>query len=129
MIAKNVKISPRKIRLVSDAVRDLSLVDMLSELAVLEKRAATPLRKALESAVSNANHVSKLKKEDLEVTLINITEGIKYKRFRYAGRGRTRPYVKRTSHINIILEDKKDKNAQVSLSDPKKEKEKEGEAK
>ena len=55
--------------------------------------------------MANAVNNSNAKKDDLKIRTINITEGIKYKRYHFAGRGRTRPYMKRTSHINVVLED------------------------
>lgn len=104
-IAKNVKVSPRKVRLVADSVRSLSIPKAVTALMVSRKRGAVSLKKALDSAVANAVNNNSAKKDDLKIKTINVTEGITYKRFHYAGRGRTRPYTKRTSHINVILED------------------------
>lgn len=104
-IAKNVKVSPRKVRLVADSVRTLSVSRALTALLVSRKRGAVSLKKALDSAVSNAVNNNGAKKDDLKIKEINVTEGIRYKRYHFAGRGRTRPYVKRTSHINVVLED------------------------
>jgi large subunit ribosomal protein L22 len=103
--AKNIKVSPRKVRLVADSVRDLSIAKALTALMVSRKRGAVSLKKALQSAVANAVNNNNAKKDDLKIKEINITEGIRYKRYHFAGRGRTRPYLKRTSHINVILED------------------------
>jgi len=104
-IAKNVKVSPRKVRLVADQIRDLTIAKALIQLTVSPKRGAVSLKKALASAVSNAVNNNNVNKEGLKIKSINITEGIRYKRYHFAGRGRTRPYMKRTSHINVILED------------------------
>lgn len=104
-LAKNVKVSPRKVRLVADSIRDLTVAKALTQLMISRKRGAVSLKKALESAMANAVNNSNAKKDDLKIKTINITEGIKYKRYHFAGRGRTRPYMKRTSHINVILED------------------------
>lgn len=103
--AKNVKVSPRKVRLVADSIRDLSISSALTALMVSKKRGSVSLKKALESAVANAVNNKSAKKDGLKIKTINITEGIMYKRYHFAGRGRTRPYTKRSSHINIILED------------------------
>lgn len=105
-IAKNIKVSPRKVRLVSDSIRDLTVAKAITQLVVSPKRAALPIRKTIESAMANAVNNNNAKKDDLVIKTINVTEGITYKRYHFAGRGRTRPYQKRTSHINIILEDK-----------------------
>lgn len=103
--AKNIKVSPRKVRLVADSVRDLSIAQALTALMVSRKRGAISLKKALQSAVANAVNNNNAKKDDLKIKEINVTEGIRYKRYHFAGQGRTRPYMKRTSHINVILED------------------------
>jgi large subunit ribosomal protein L22 len=104
-IAKNVKISPRKVRLVADSIRPLTVAKAITQLMVSRKRGAMPLKKALDSAVANAVNNNSAKKDDLKIKSINVTEGIRYKRYHFAGRGRTRPYMKRTSHISVILED------------------------
>lgn len=104
-IAKNVKVSPRKVRLVADQIRNLTVTKATTQLLVSRKRAAVPLKKTLESAMANAVNNSGAKKDELKIKSINVTEGIKYKRYHFAGRGRMRPYAKRTSHIDIILED------------------------
>lgn len=103
--AKNIKVSPRKVRLVADSIRELSVARAPTALMVSRKRGAVSLKKAMDSAVANAVNNSNAKKDDLKIKEINVTEGIRYKRYHFAGRGRTRPYMKRTSHINIVLED------------------------
>lgn len=103
--AKNIKVSPRKVRLVADSIRDLSIAKATTQLLVSRKRGAVSLKKALDSAVANALNNDNAKKDDLKIKTINVTEGLRYKRYHYAGRGRTRPYMKRTSHINVVLED------------------------
>jgi large subunit ribosomal protein L22 len=107
-VAKNVDISPRKVRLVADAVKKLPLEKALFALAGIRKRAAVPIRKTIESAVANALHHPGVKKENLILKAILVQEGVKYKRYHFAARGRIRPYKRRTSHIKVILEDKKD---------------------
>lgn len=121
-VAKFIKISPRKVRLVADAVRDLPIDDAKSSLAGLNNRASAPLLKVLNSAVANAVNNGNANKGDLGIKEINITEGIRYKRYHYAGRGRVRPYVKRTSHINITVADKNTKGdvERVKTADVKK---------
>jgi len=103
--AKNIKVSPRKVRLVADSIRKLSISQATTALLVSRKRGAVSLKKTLDSAVANAVNNKSAKKDELKIKTINVTEGIAYKRYHYAGRGRTRPYVKKTSHINVVLED------------------------
>ncbi len=103
--AKNIKISPRKVRLVADSVKGLQLDQMIASLTVLNKRAADPIRKTLESAIANAVNNFQASRGDLKLKEIMIGEGIMYKRYHFAARGRVRPYLRRTSHIRVILED------------------------
>lgn len=102
--SKNIKISPRKVRLVADMVKKFPIPAAISQLLVTNKRAAGPLKKTLDSAIANAVNNFKAKKEDLVIKEIVVNEGIVYKRFHFAGRGRTRPYKRKASHIRIVLE-------------------------
>lgn len=104
--AKNIKVSPRKMRLVVDSVKKQAVPVALMSLGGMSNRAAVPIKKALESAMANAVNNFKAEKANLSITEILIGEGISYKRFHFAGRGRTRPYKKRTSHVTVVLEDK-----------------------
>lgn len=104
--SKNIKISPRKVRLVADLVRKYEIAPALVQLAMSGKRAASPLKKTLESAIANAVNNFKAVKNDLFIKEISVNEAGTYKRFHFAGRGRTRPYKKRMSHITVILEQK-----------------------
>lgn len=113
-IAKYIKISPRKVRLVADAVRELSIDDAKNSLGNINNRAAGPLLKVLNSAVANAVNNGNADKINLNIKAINITEGVRYKRYHYAGRGRVRPYVRRTSHINVIVVDSKPEATAIS---------------
>lgn len=104
-IAKNIKITPRKLRLVVDSVKKNNLQTALSALSVMNKRAANPLKKIIESAIANAVSNFKADKGKLAIKDIMVTEGTSMKRFHFAARGRVRPYKKRTSHIRVILMD------------------------
>ncbi len=104
-IAKNIKITPRKVRLIAAGVKKYNLNAALSALTVMNKRAAGPIKKTLDSAVANAVNNFKVKKEDLSIKDIIIEESLSLKRFHFAGRGRTRPYKRRSSHIRVILTD------------------------
>lgn len=101
--AKNVKIAPRKMRLVVDGVKKMPIVAALAALSVTNKRASSPITKALKSAMANATHNGNVNKEDLYILDMFVNEGISYKRFHFAARGRTRPYKKRSSHLKVIL--------------------------
>lgn len=104
-IAKNIKVSPRKMRLVADGVKKQGLNQALFSLTVMNKRASNPLKKAIDAAVANAVNNFKADKASLSIKDIMITEGLAMKRFHFAARGRVRPYKRRSSHITVVLTD------------------------
>lgn len=106
-VSRGVRISPRKVRLVADSIRNLSLRQALNALGLIQKIGATALYDVLQSGLHNAINNDKKKEEDLFVKSIEVFEGASQKRFHYSTRGRVHPYKKRTSHIKIILTDDK----------------------
>lgn len=106
-IAKNVRIQPRKARLVIDLVRGKNVGEADVILANLNKEAARLIRKVLTSAVANAENNLNLDKETLFVKEAYIDEGITLKRMKFGSRGNVDPIKKRTSHITIVVSDKK----------------------
>ena len=131
-ISNNIKITPRKVRLVVDAVKKQEIKAAISALTVMDKRAAGPIKKAIDSAIANAVNNFSAKKDDLVIKDIMVTDGTTLKRFHFAGRGRTRPYQRRSSHIRVILSDNKIKNQEPKTKtreDVQKEEKKKGETK
>jgi len=120
-IAKSVRMSPRKIRLVADAVRELSIEQAFLVLSATPNRAAGPIIKTLESAVANAVTNNNLDKQNLVIESIMVNEGAAMKRFHPSSRGRVHPYKKRSSHITIVLKEKAVKKTAVVKVDDKKE--------
>lgn len=104
--ANDLKISTRKVRLIGDAIRKLSVFEALDALSIMNKRAARDLEKVLKSAVANAQNNFKVEKNNLRIKEIDINEGIVFKRFRPSTRGRVHPYKKKTTNIRIVLEEK-----------------------
>lgn len=104
--SKNVRISPRKVRMVAAAVKKLSVERAIIQLGFMSKAAAEPVLKTLKSAIANATVAGKIKSEDLKIKNILIDEGLKMKRrdtshgARYGGG----VIQKRASHIKVILE-------------------------
>lgn len=95
--------SPRKVRLVVNTIRGLSIAAAETRLSFLPKLAAQPVLKLLRSAVANAEHNFKLRKEDLYVRHIVADGGPTLKRFTQRAFGRAAPIRKRTTHISLIL--------------------------
>lgn len=102
-IANSVRIGPRKIRLVADMIRRLSIDEAVLSLQATPKRAALPLEKALKSAIANAVNNAGLEKNRLTIASIEVNEGTSLKRFMPSTRGRTHPYKRRSSNIRIVL--------------------------
>lgn len=101
-----IKTSTRKVRLVADSIRGLSVGEAQDALSVIDKRGAHHLEKALNSAVANAVNNARIEKSNLIIKTIDVNEGAFLKRFRPSTRGRVHPYKKRTSNIRIVLEEK-----------------------
>lgn len=106
--SRSVRVAPRKVRLVADAIRKLSLDEALRSLAILKNRGSVSLEKTLKSAIANAVNNNNLKQESLKIKSIDILEAPSYKRFHPSTRGRVHPYKRRGSHIKIVLETKKE---------------------
>mgnify|MGYP001579674673 CR=1 len=117
-ISKSVRISPRKVRLVADAIRNLSAIEAMHVLQSTDKQAAKPLMKALRSAVANAINNVGLDSKDLIVSTIMINQGQVLKRFRPSTRGRIHPYKKRSSDIVIMVKSIETKAAAPVVAEP-----------
>lgn len=105
-IAREVRIVPRKSRLVIDLVRGKSVIEADKILNNLNKEAARQIRKVLTSAVANAENNLGLNKDSLYVKEAYIDEGRVLKRMKFGSRGHVDPIKKRTSHITIIVSEK-----------------------
>ena len=106
-IAKNVRIAPRKARLVIDLIRGKSVAEADIILSNLNKEAARLIRKVLTSATANATNNLGLKQEDLKVKEAFVDGGLVMKRMNFGSRGYVDPIKKRTSHITIVVSDNK----------------------
>jgi large subunit ribosomal protein L22 len=102
-VAKYIHMSPRKVRLVTDLVRNRSVPEALVMLRFLPKAAARPVEKAIRSAVANAEDVYGVSSDDLYVANITADEGPTLKRGQPGPRGRFKPILKRSTHITVVL--------------------------
>lgn len=101
-IAKNVKIAPRKARLVIDLVRGKDVIEADIILSNLNKEAARLIRKVLTSAVANAENNLGLDKENLFVSEAYINEGITLKRMKFGSRGHVDPIKKELVTLQLL---------------------------
>jgi large subunit ribosomal protein L22 len=102
--ARGVRMSPRKVGVVAALVRGRSVEDALTILAHVPRASAVPVRKVIESARANADHNHKIKPETLVITEISVTPGVRLKRYRPAAQGRALPFMRRTSHIRVVVD-------------------------
>lgn len=107
---KHLRISPRKTRLVADSIRGLAAETAAKNLTFTHKGAALPLLKLLKSAISNAKNNLRLEPENLFIKEIKVDEGPTLKRHMPRARGRATIIRKRTSHITLVLSERKNKN-------------------
>lgn len=97
--------SPRKVRLIATAIRGKRVADALSQLDFMVKRGAAPMKKLLMSAIANAENNFKLDKSTLIVKNVTVDGGVTMKRSMPRAFGRAYPIRKRTSHINLTLDE------------------------
>ena len=101
--ARSIHSSPRKVRLVADLIRNLPVERALAELRFLNKRAALPVRKLVDSAVANASHNFQIPLERLFIKSISVDGARVMRTFTPRAQGRAFALRKRLSHINLIL--------------------------
>lgn len=102
---RNLRIAPRKVRRVADAIRGKRASVALRILTSLPQRPARPLLKLVHSAVANANHNFRVTDPaGLVVAEIRVDGGATLKRIRPRAMGRAFPIRKHTSHISLVLE-------------------------
>ena len=98
------RISPRKVKLVTDMIRGRDVQDALNILKFSPNRAAAMVSKVLTSAIANANE-AEAEVDSLYVELAFVDSGPTIKRFQPKDRGRAHPILKRTSHITVTVEE------------------------
>jgi len=104
-VARYVPMSPQKVRLVADQIRDKDVTEALEMLRFLPQAAVKPVYKVLHSAIANAEENYGLAREDLYVSLVYV-DGAPMRRWRrFGARGRFKPLRRRSSHITVVLEE------------------------
>jgi large subunit ribosomal protein L22 len=107
-LARHIRMSPQKARLVIDLIRGQRVQDALQTLRYTLKRAAKPIEKLLRSAVANAERKAEdagapLDVDELFVSKCFVNEGTRWKRLRPAPMGRAFRYQKRTAHVTVAV--------------------------
>ena len=104
-LARNVRISPYKVRVVLDVIRGMSYAQAVASLKNINKAASPVILKVLESAAANAENNNNLSKSDLVVAECYADQGPTLKRIQPVSKGRAHRILKRTSTITIIVAD------------------------
>ncbi|MFG6468342.1 50S ribosomal protein L22 [Roseateles sp. BYS87W] len=102
-IVRGVRLSCDKGRLVADMIRGKKVDHALNILTFTQKKAAVIIKKALESAIANAEHNDGADIDDLKVTSIYVEQGATLKRFSARAKGRGNRISKPTCHIFVAV--------------------------
>ena len=104
-VARYMRISPQKMRLIMDEVRGKKVDEAIRLLSFSPKRGARVLRKLISSAVANAEASKDIDVDTLYIKRIYADQGPIMKRFRPRAMGRASRIKKRTSHLTVILDE------------------------
>ena len=102
-VARNLRVSPQKLNLVAQTIRGLPVQRALTELAFSRRRIAGAVKKALESAIANAENNHDLDVDRLVVSQATVGKGIVMRRFRARARGRVGHVTKPFSRITVVV--------------------------
>ena len=103
---RNVRIAPRKVKVVCDLIRGKSAAEANAIMMNTPKAASELLVKLLKSAVANAENNHNMDPEKLYVAEVSVSPGPVLKRIRARDHGRAFSILKRTSHITLVLKEK-----------------------
>jgi len=103
--ARQVRVSPRKVRLVLDTVRGRKVDEALAILSFLRAPSARIVAKLVKSAAANAENNFQMTPTQLRIIKTYADEGQTLKRFRAGARGRVNPFKRRFSHITVVVEE------------------------
>jgi large subunit ribosomal protein L22 len=102
-----VRVSPRKARLVVDAVRGKRVMDAIALTGFLPQKTAKDVNKLLVSVAANAENNFDMDPELLWIKEIYANEGPRYRRFKAKARGRVGRIVRRNTHMTVVAEERK----------------------
>ena len=102
-ILRNLRVSPRKLNLVAGLIRNQPAANAVATLTFSKRRIAKDVRKALESAIANAENNHQLDVDRLVVTRAEVGKSVVMRRFHARGRGRSARIEKWFSHLKIVV--------------------------
>jgi len=107
-VARNIRVSPRKLNLVAQQIRGKKVDRALNELTFSQKRIAGVVKKTLQSAIANAENNHDLDVDDLVVAEASVGKNLVMKRFHARARGNAGGIEKFFSQITIVVEEKRE---------------------
>lgn len=107
-IAKHLRVSPQKVRLVADQIRGKNVAEAFDILEYDVQKSAPMVRKVLDSAVSNAETKWGADVDELKVAEVYVNDGKRLKRYRARARGRGSRIIKRMCHVTVAVSDNRD---------------------
>src|ERR1044072_5655579 len=105
-VLRTVRVSPRKLDLVAATIRGKKAASAVNELTFSKKRIARDVKKALNSAIANAENNHNLDVDRLIVAEASVGKGLVMKRFQTRGRGRAAGIIKPFSHLTIVVRER-----------------------
>ena len=102
-IVRNLRVSPRKLNLVAGLIRNRTAADAVATLTFSKRRIAQQVKKALESAIANAENNHQLDVDRLVVSRAEVGKSVVMRRFHARGRGRAARVEKWFSHLKIVV--------------------------
>ena len=102
-VVSNLRVSPQKLNLVAGLIRNQPASKAVATLTFSKRRIAGAVRKALESAIANAENNHQLDVDQLVVTRAEVGRSIVMRRFHARGRGRASRIEKWFSHLKIVV--------------------------
>lgn len=125
---KNLRITPRKVRLVTHSVIGMDAREALTQLEKQIKKSSRPIHALLKSALANAVNNGGLDAENLYVREIRVGDGLRLKRWLPRAFGRATPLLRRSAHVTVVLEEKVEgKNRAVKIKKQEKPEKEEAE--
>lgn len=104
-VVRNLRVSPTKLNLVAEMIRGMKVGQALTQLDFSNKRIANDVRKALQSAIANAENNHNLNVDQLVVKEAYVGKSMVLKRFHARARGRGARILKPYSHLTIVVRD------------------------
>ncbi len=105
-IARHIRISPRKARLVGNAIKGKGVREAMAALRLIPNKAGDSIYQVVKSAVANAENNFNLSSDDLIVAKVLADEGRSLKRWRARARGRAAPLISRSSHVTVVVKER-----------------------